>query len=79
MGVFKQGNRYRARFHRGGKTINVGSFKTKEEATEALNKVRGDNMKTEPNMRLEDFSTPFVKTKPSKSLWERFKDWIWSE
>ena len=80
MGVFKQGDNYRARFYRDGKSINVGTFKTKEEATVALHKARGTkSMKTEPNMRLEDFQTPFVKTKPNKSACERFVDWIWSE
>lgn len=41
MGVFKQGERYRARFQYNGNTINVGSFSTKEQAQHALDKARG--------------------------------------
>lgn len=80
MGVFKQGDNYRARFYRDGKSINVGTFKTKEEATVALHKARGTkSMKTKPNMRFEDFSIPFTKTTPKPSLWSRLTAWLRGE
>lgn len=41
MGVFKQGEKYRARFQHNGKTINVGTFNTKEQAQHALEQARG--------------------------------------
>ncbi len=77
MGVFKQGKKWRARFHRNGKSINVGTFKTKKEATVALEQTRSTTPVID-RLPLEDVDQDFAHTvqpkKAKKSFFERLAD-----
>lgn len=74
MGVFKQGSKYRARFTRNGKTINVGSYNTKAEAQKALEKARSGDAIGSYKMGFED--TGSFDPKPRQSgptFWQRVR------
>lgn len=77
MGVFKENGKYRARFYRNGKSINVGTFKTKHEAQAALEEARGStepvNVKYDKGLPMADFGTPIVKHKSELSLWQKIR------
>ena len=89
MGVSfdKQRNKYRASYSRNGKTVHVGRYKTKQEATLALERAREDHLEagleTIKNTKYyQEYNTwdqfdiyqPIGEPKPS--LWDRIKS-IW--
>ena len=89
MGVSfdKQRNKYRASYSRDGKTIYVGRYKTKQEATLALEKAREDHLEAElETIKNTDYKKEYNMwdqfdiyqpiDEPKRSLWDRIKD-IW--
>lgn len=78
MGVTKSGNSWRARFSHNGKRVNVGSFRTKTEAEQAL-----QDAKWYADTPYEDVDpTPppaasggesVLSNKPTKGIWQRVK------
>lgn len=73
MGVFKENGKYRARFYRNGQAINVGTFKTKQEAQVALEKARG-SIDVVPDQKMEDRQEPLVlHPTPPPTLWQKIK------
>lgn len=85
MGVSfdKQRNKYRASYSRDGKTVYVGRYETKQEATLALERAREDHLEagletiknTEYSM-WDQFDIYLPIGEPKRSLWDRIKG-IW--
>ena len=82
MGVSfdKQRNKYRASYSRDGKTVYVGRYKTKQEATLALERARedhfGEELETIKNTEYsswDQFDIYQPIGEPKFSLWDRIK------
>lgn len=78
MGVFKQGNKYRARFARNGKTVNVGTFGTRADAEFALERARSGEVDSSKPITLKSTMTvgnaPLeLHPTPPLTFWQRLK------
>lgn len=83
MGVFKQNDKYRARYTLKGKTVNVGMFNTREEAQLALDRARPPKqvkVKSLSNfskgITMEDVSRPIRNRQDGLTRWQRFRVWL---